>query len=107
MFELQAIATLIVIYLLSLFSCYAALKAQCRGACNMNHYTYNASEICIINNVCQNTNKNQLQASIQFLPADSKSREETGKTSDSVPLQPESVSLSQNARKSITLLCID
>ena len=84
MFELQAIASLIVIYLLSLFSCYAALKAQCRGVCNMNYYTYNVSEICIINNVCQNTNKNQLQASIQFLPADSKSREETGKTISTV-----------------------
>lgn len=107
MFELQSIASLIVIYLLSLFSCYAALKAQCRGVCNMNYYTYNVSEICIINNVCQNTNKNLLQANIQFLPTDSQNSEETGKSHDSVPLQPESVSLSQNARKSSTLLCID
>ena len=107
MFELQAIASLIVIYLLSLVSCYAALKAQCRGVCNMNYYTYNVSEICIINNVCQTTNKNLLQANIQFLPTDSRSGGGTDKTHDSVPLQPESVSLSQNARKSNTLLCID
>ena len=107
MFELQAIASLIVIYLLSLFSCYAALKAQCRGVCNMNYYTYNVSEICIINNVCQNTNKNLLKANIQFLPMDSQNRDKADNNRDSVPLQPESVSLSQNARKSITLLCID
>ena len=107
MFELQAITSLIVIYLLSLLACYAAVKAQCRGVCNMNFYTFNASEICITNDVCQSTNKNLLQANIQFPPKSLKTHEEVHKVDEAASLRTESASLSQNVGKQKTLLGID
>ena len=107
MFELQAITSLIVIYLLSLLACYAAVKAQCRGVCKMNFYTFNASEICITNDVCQSKNKNLLQTNIQFPTKSLKTHEEVHKVDEAASLRTESASLSQNVGKQKTLLGID
>ena len=66
MLELQTISALIVIYFLSLLSCYATMKAKCRVLCDMTYYTYNISEICIINDICQKASTKPFQANIVF-----------------------------------------
>ena len=73
----------------------------------MNFYTFNASEICITNDVCQSTNKNLLQANIQFPPKSLKTHEEVHKVDEAASLRTESASLSQNVGKQKTLLGID
>ena len=96
MFELQAIATLAGIYLLSVISCYAALKAQCHTLFTAKQYTFNASEICFTNSVCHYNANKLSQTNLAFPSENSGVYGEAQRLRGNLPLRTEPVLRSQN-----------